>query len=149
VTGVSREKLTAARKLRKADPEIAEKVEQGELSLDDAADKVGVVRKKRIKPSVAIPAKQVNVSKSAKGKPTANQSPWHDEFTELIDTPDGLRTLRCKNATFYSHKTEAFSAVVMPDDGGWWWYVGTEDDQDTNDHREDAEQSVRNWFSAS
>jgi|GEM_PF-3254553 len=29
-----------------------------------------------------------------------------------------------------------------PDDGGWWWYVGTEDHQGTNDHREDAEQSV-------
>ena len=146
-TGVSRDKLTAAAKLRKADPEIAEKVEQGEMSLKEAEDKVGLVRKKQVKPSVPKPAKTEPIKKSAKVKSTANQSPWHDEFTELIDTPDGLRTLRCKNATFYSHKTEAFSAVVMPDDGGWWWYAGTEEDQGTHDHREDAEKNVLDWFS--
>jgi len=146
-TGVPREVLTVARKVRRADPEIAEKAEQGKLSLKEVADAVGLVRKKQVKPSVPKPAKTEPIKKSAKGKPAANQSPWHDEFTELIDTPDGVRTPRCEHATFYIHTTEAFAAVVMPEGDGWWWYAGTDEDLGTEDHREDAENSLLDWFS--
>jgi len=147
-SGVSRDKLTVARRIRKADPEIAEEVEQGELSLEEAAEKAGVAPKKRVKPIATNPAKPEPTKKSAKSKPAANPSPWRDEFTEVIDTPDGIRTLRCEHATFYIHTTSALVAAVMPDGDGWWWYAGTDDDQGINDHREDAEQSVLDWFSA-
>lgn len=119
-TGVSREKLTQAEKLRKAAPAIAAKVEQGELTLEDAAKKTGVVVKTPIKPSVAKPVTQDAGNKPAKSKPTANPLPWQDELTEITDTPDGLRTLRCPSATFYTHKTEPFTGAVMPEGKGWW-----------------------------
>ena len=146
-TGVPREVLTVARKVRRADPEIAEKAEQGKLSLKEVADAVGLVRKKQVKPSVPKPAKTEPIKKSAKGKPAANQSPWHDKFTELIDTPDGVRTLRCEHATFYIHTTKAFSAVVIPDGDGWRWHAGTDDDQGSEEHRKDAEKNVLDWCS--
>jgi len=149
-TGVSRETLTVARKIRKADPKIADKVAQGELSLLEAADKAGVARKKRVKLSVpksTTPesAKPEPVRNSANGKSTGNQSLWHDEFTEVIDTPDDLRVVRCQNATLYSHKTNAFSAVVMPEGDQWWW-CGPDENQGSTSRREDAEKSALDCF---
>jgi len=147
-TGVSREQLTLAANVRQADPETAEMVEQGEMTLEDAAKKTGVVPKKRIKPSVAKPMTQVPMNKPAKSKPTATQLPWKDEFTEITDTPDGLRTLRCPHSTFYIHKTEAFTGVVMAEKDKWWWcYAGTEGDQGEVSLREEAEQRLLACFS--
>lgn len=85
-TGVPRDQLTIAEKVTKADPKIAEKVKQGELSLKEATEKTGVVIKKAKKPSptaALIPAKKLVKTKS---KP--DQSQWKDEFTEVIDRPD-------------------------------------------------------------
>ncbi len=147
-TGVSREKLTVAAKVRKADPKIAEMVEQGDLTLEDAAKKTGVVPKKRIKPSIVKPVTQDARNKPAKSKLTATPFPWQDEFTEITDTPDGLRTLRCPHATFYIHKTEAITGVVMPDADGWWWYAGTEEDQGNVSLREQAEKCLLECLSA-
>jgi len=145
-TGVSRERLTVAGKIRKADPKIAEKVEQGALTLEDAAKKVGLVAKKRTKPIVVKPVKQGSLDNSVKGKPTGSQSLWKDEFTELIDTPNGLRTLRCPNATFYIDKTGAFAGFVIPEKDQWW-YAGTNGPNDIASLREDAEKSLLECFS--
>jgi len=122
-TGVSRDKLTAAAKLRKAAPEIAVKVEQGEMSLEEAEDKVGLVRKKQVKSSVPKPAKPEPIRKSAKGKPTGNQSLWKDDFTEITDTPDGLtptrnnamqsRLLRLPVPLDHSHSTQPMRSPLQ------------------------------------
>ncbi len=141
-TGVSREDLSIAEKVIKADAKLAEKVEAGETSLDDAAAKIGCAPKKRVKPIVAKPAKQSPAKSAANATPTVNPSVWQDEHTELTDSTDGIRTVRCREATFYIHKTKPLLGVVMPEGDEWWWYAGTDADQGITPQREDAERNI-------
>jgi ParB-like chromosome segregation protein Spo0J len=141
-TGVSREQLTLAEKIAKADPEAAKKVEQGELSLKEAAEKTDVVDRKGKKPSPAAPAAPVPTKKLAKSKLKSEQTQWKDDFTEVIDMPNGVRIIRSKAATFYINKTTVTAGFVLPVELGWWWLVDTESHHTVEEDREDAEKST-------
>lgn len=140
-TGVSREKLTVAERLIEIAPETAKLVEQDALSLKEAAEKTGVVIKKAKKPSPAAPATPVPTKKLAKAKSQSDQTQWKDEFAEVIDRPDGIRMMRCKDATFYIHKTKGLSgfALSVEKEWWWWWFAVPENDLGTTQLREDAE----------
>lgn len=147
-TGVSREKIAAADRIRKADPVIAKQVEQGDRSLEDALKSIGCDSKIRTKPSIPKRGKPKAKESSLKGKTEASTSVWKDEHVEITDLPDGIRTMRCPSATFYIHKSQDLIASVMHDRGEWCWHVGVINDLGSAEHREDAEKAVLNWFAS-
>lgn len=137
VTGVSRERLADAESVLKANPEAARQVEDGKLTLEAATEMVGVTTKRRKKQRPDVP--ETPAKKVAKAKPRGDQTTWEDEFTTVIDRPDGVRIMRCEATTFYVHTTKALGAIVMPEGDGWWWYSGADEDQGTEPDRDTAE----------
>jgi len=136
-TGVSREKLAVAESVIKANPNVARQVEDGKLSLEAATEMAGVTTKRRKKQRPDVP--ETPAKKVAKAKPSGGQTTWEDEFTTVIDRPDGVRIMRCEATTFYIHKTKALGAIVMPEGDDWWWYSVTDEDQGTEPDRDTAE----------
>ena len=145
-SGVSRDNLTKAKRLREVSPELAAKVETGELPLAAAAEQAGVSVKTKSMPKQSSPGARLQ-SAEASHEPASERRSlvWKDNATQITDFPSGIRVHRCPNATFFAHKNERLTGVVLPARNEWWWLVspGTDDEQGTHVDRKDAEAAVR------
>ena len=100
--GVPRQKLSLAEKLKKKAPDLAGKVEQGEISLSQGLKDAGIKASKR------TVKKRVNKKPSfTLGSPTSNKDAllFSDELTQVIERADGIRIVRCRDLVIFAHKS--------------------------------------------
>lgn len=148
-TGVSREKLTDAKKLSESSPDLAAQVKQGHISLKAALKQAGLTRKRKNEPSQVESASAPRVATLTPSvTPTGSHEVWKDDNLELIDLPTGVRRLRSPMGTFFTHKTKSLVGVVLQSADGWFHSTGSTETSDTSTTREKAEAIVLKYFKA-
>lgn len=142
-TGFSRQAVETFAKLVEREPALAAKVEADEIPYEEARERAGLAPRKRSKPKQSKPS--ANSSTAVAQTESANAEAtqvWSDKATKITDLANGIRVHQCKHATFFAHKTESLSAIVMRSGREWWWHVGSEESEGVLPERLDAEKAV-------
>lgn len=130
---VPRDRLAMAEKVKKANPKLAEDVENGEVSLEEAARKVGVNRsKKRVVPTLRSNNKVLpndEQPERCSAAPTGPSTLFDDEWTSICDAAEGIRVIKNTQCTVFTHKATSTDTLVFMQHGKW--VIASKDDIDS------------------
>ncbi|TWT56525.1 ParB N-terminal domain-containing protein [Allorhodopirellula solitaria] len=115
--GVPRQQLRDAEKVKKERPDLAEKVSNGQVSLDKARSEAGIKK---------TPTRRRNGKTASSDNRPAKQSDdsgktlkYSDEMTSISDRQDGIRIVRSGDVTIMRHPDADKQVLVYANKNSW------------------------------
>ena len=96
---------------------MAERVKQDEITLNDAAEKLGIKQRKKATKKKPKPRKQATQEDSDIS--TTNGALYDDGRSRVFDGQDGVRVFSCRNSSVYEHESAPYDVFVFAVEGHW------------------------------
>ncbi len=116
---VPRDRLAIAEKVKKADPCLAAQVEADEISLSEAAIKAGVKQAKRKHPTLRQIGNTASAIKKKPVPPAKSGTLFSDDLTSIRDDQHGIRIVKNRQCTSFTHLTLPLDAFVFAKQAKW------------------------------
>ncbi len=131
---VTREMLETVEKVAKKDTALAKRVEKGEMTVAEAAEKLGV--KPKAKSRKPTPSKPTSRGQKPKSE---DSTTFEDDRTMVIDRKNGIRSILSRNVTIYEHAKSRDDMMVYTYRELWWFGPTSDVEHESRPTREQAE----------
>ncbi|MFG0261753.1 MAG: hypothetical protein ACF788_05120 [Novipirellula sp. JB048] len=143
-SGVFRERLALAEKIKKASPDLVEPVERGVLSIPDACESAGVTpsqKRKRVRQQ--SPPKSLA---SDHGSGPLPRVPYEDSYTNVIDRQDGIRLIESPDVVACFEVDSGAYAVAYRRSSKWIIRLSGDAKHRSATDKESAQKALVDWI---